>query len=786
MIHKSIGLTAAFSFVLLVCTPLFAARILVDDFNLGPAEIIRWGNPPYGSPQDTYYSVAGPIGGIRQVHVIDANTGTLANPNATSVNTTYGTVEWWGSASGPINWVSYGTAASGGGGTALGLSKLLTDGFLIDIPHSTDLTNAGRPDGTFNITLNIAAAGGGGTVSWSSAGHEFAGTRAVRLSQFNGGAMTALQAANIAGITIQGTGNYITNIASVVTPFPTSRGRGLAVNHVEIAPILTSTGNGAWGTAATWSTSRATVADDYVEVNNTVTVATAGEVAQDVSLTQAGSNLTVNAGASLSASGTVWVNTGSLSATSGGLTAGTLKVTGGTASVGGGGLLGAVNASAGTTNLGTNVTTAINISGTAAVNLTAPISAASATISQLGGSMNTGGNFLSLSNQLKLGDTNSITTTGSFGVKGAALSTSLAAIQTLQLGGGTTTVKQQVPNAIALVNSFPVFTGGGNTNQVINVSVGSKVLVVEIGGRGGTAGPSPPLVTLNGSPLTLATQADFATNLNYTGSTIWYGYNPTPGLNTLTVFKPSLAYNGAAFTLSNVDTTISPEKTWVLSDGANSGTGGFLVPSTLQSNRLDNLLAGSAIAASYTYRHGTGTPVVTWTNTSGVRSNLFTSSIAGQIYTDGELILGTTAGSTTITGTGGPNIRQHLVAAAFNPTLTDGTISMGTTDIEVFASSILDLGGAPSAIFGDLIPTGPVGETLHIQGSVFAAVNNLANFWDLIAPHASDWNISGTDGSTFVELTFGSAVPEPSTYALGLIGLAGLGFVALRKKFRRA
>jgi hypothetical protein len=29
-------------------------------------------------------------------------------------------------------------------------------------------------------------------------------------------------------------------------------------------------------------------------------------------------------------------------------------------------------------------------------------------------------------------------------------------------------------------------------------------------------------------------------------------------------------------------------------------------------------------------------------------------------------------------------------------------------------------------------------------------------------------------------------VPEPSTYALGLIGLAGLGLFAWRKKYRRA
>jgi len=336
--------------------------------------------------------------------------------------------------------------------------------------------------------------------------------------------------------------------------------------------------------------------------------------------------------------------------------------------------------------------------------------------------MNTGGNFLSLSNQLKLGDTNSITTTGSFGVKGAAISNNLSQIQTLQLNGGTTTVKQQVPNTIAVVDNFPVFTGAGvTTNQVINVNAGSKVLVVQIGGRGGSAGPSPPLVQFAGSSMILATQADFASNLNYTGSTIWYMYNPPTGSNTLTVFAPSIAHTGSAFTLSNVDTTISPEKTWVFSDGANSGSGGFLFPSTLQSNRLDNLLAGSAIAASYTYRNPSG--AVTWTNTSGTRSNLSISIVAGQIYTDNEIILNASAGSTTITGSGGPNVRQSLVAAAFAPTLADGAISMATTDVEIAASSILDIGGASSAIFGDLIPIGSPGDTLRIQGIVFSAVS---------------------------------------------------------------
>ncbi len=46
----------------------------------------------------------------------------------------------------------------------------------------------------------------------------------------------------------------------------------------------------------------------------------------------------------------------------------------------------------------------------------------------------------------------------------------------------------------------------------------------------------------------------------------------------------------------------------------------------------------------------------------------------------------------------------------------------------------------------------------------------------------------GSNGAGFAEIRFEQAevVPEPSTYALSLIGLVGLGIVALRKKYRRA
>ncbi|MCE9547958.1 MAG: autotransporter-associated beta strand repeat-containing protein, partial [Planctomycetia bacterium] len=60
--------------------------------------------------------------------------------------------------------------------------------------------------------------------------------------------------------------------------------------------------------------------------------------------------------------------------------------------------------------------------------------------------------------------------------------------------------------------------------------------------------------------------------------------------------------------------------------------------------------------------------------------------------------------STTITGTNASGIRQTLVAAAFAPTLKDGSISMPTTTVDVAASTIFNLSAAPAttATFGDL------------------------------------------------------------------------------------
>lgn len=130
----------------------------------------------------------------------------------------------------------------------------------------------------------------------------------------------------------------------------------------------------------------------------------------------------------------------------------------------------------------------------------------------------------------------------------------------------------------------------------------------------------------------------------------------------------------------------------------------------------------------------------------------------------------------------------------------DGTITeyalapgyLGSPTITDIAQQTLSSGKA----YGDLAAVGP-----DCAFYVSQYENNGANgstvgtgtHWDdgSTTADASIVRISavGSDGlpiCLFFSPTETEVVPEPSTYVLGLIGLLGLGFVALRKKYRRA
>ena len=90
--------------------------------------------------------------------------------------------------------------------------------------------------------------------------------------------------------------------------------------------------------------------------------------------------------------------------------------------------------------------------------------------------------------------------------------------------------------------------------------------------------------------------------------------------------------------------------------------------------------------------------------------------------------------------------------------------------------------------------TSPAGYIIHLSfvpasGTDDPILRWHANYPGPYAAGKSYFNTEDTDGMDQPLALFGAAgpaVPEPSTCALGLIGLAGLGCVALRKKYRRA
>ena len=98
-----------------------------------------------------------------------------------------------------------------------------------------------------------------------------------------------------------------------------------------------------------------------------------------------------------------------------------------------------------------------------------------------------------------------------------------------------------------------------------------------------------------------------------------------------------------------------------------------------------------------------------------------------------------------------------------------GGIDMPLTHFSLTEDTILDLGAAQSATFGDLIP-GSGTFMLRITGEDYTAVFDLADYWDTDPGHAyrNMVSIIDTDGTSYVDL---EVIPEPASAAILLLGL---------------
>jgi hypothetical protein len=126
---------------------------------------------------------------------------------------------------------------------------------------------------------------------------------------------------------------------------------------------------------------------------------------------------------------------------------------------------------------------------------------------------------------------------------------------------------------------------------------------------------------------------------------------------------------------------------------------------------------------------------------------------------------------------------SEIVALTGGPTL--GDIDLSATTLELTADSILNIDGAASASFFDLVLGSGVStsKTLRIEGTDWGGVSGLASFFDVTAPNNANVSQIGS-GATWVDLSI--AVPEPSTLLLLSTGVLGLLAYAWRRRRSKA
>jgi hypothetical protein len=391
-----------------------------------------------------------------------------------------------------------------------------------------------------------------------------------------------------------------------------------------------------------------------------------------------------------------------------------------------------------------------------------------------------------------IANTKNLTLGGGTQAGGATTLKVSGASLTFGSAGGLNVGRSGAGDGHFILNSGTVTANGASNDPDFRVGFTGAVGVVDINGgtltgngfmsindRGnGASGSTGNTVNINGGTVTLGSILLGGSN---------FGTNSSSG-SALVNLTAGALYLGTTSTavLGAPNSSVIPNGIVNLGTGTSTYTitlsGGTLGATADWSSSVNMVLGGSSSGFFIKAADGSGSPVAHNITLSGILSNKLSTN-SGFTKTGGGVL--TLTGANTYTG-------GTIVSAGTAATGATGTFGAG--DVTVGAGATLTLGNNTSiADAANLVFDTTLGTTINLSFSGTETINTLSSVSGTFATAGIDYDattLNGIFGGTYFTgsglLTIASSgIPEPSTYALWLSGVAGLVVMARRRQKRQ-